>query len=121
MITQDQKQKQGIGHVESGNMIKLKSLLKEDSDKLYMGQQKVTVRQIDMYYALYRLANNTILAYPQDQSRLFEMIGKFGFNEVIDPLTNIINNKYGNKGFFVIKGEEFDATKPIEYIFIKNN
>lgn len=102
-------------------MIKLSSLLKEEHDRLSLGQQKVTIRQIDMYYALYRLQDGTILVYPQDQSRLFEMINKFGFKEVIDPLTNIINNKYGNKGFFVIKGEEFDATKPIQYIFIKNS
>lgn len=102
-------------------MIKLSSLLKEERDRLSLGQQKVTIRQIDMYYALYRLQDGTILVYPQDQSRLFEMINKFGFKEVIDPLTNIINNKYGNKGFFMLKNKEFNVSNPIEYIFIKNS
>ena len=67
------------------------------------------------------MVSGSLFCFIGDEINNWETIGKFGFNEVIDPLTNIINNKYGNKGFFVIKGEEFDATKPIEYIFIKNS
>lgn len=101
-------------------MIKLKDLIKE-SNIVNLGQRKVTIRQVDMYYTLYKKEDGTILAYPQDQSRLFEMINKFGEKEVISPLTNIINNVYGESGFYTLRQTELDVTKPIEYIFIKNN
>ncbi len=102
-------------------MIKLKSLLREESEKVSLGHQKVTIRQIDMYYALYQLPDGSIVAYPQDQSRLFEMINKFGFNTVIDPLTNLINNEYGECGFFSIQQQgDVEVTKPLMYKYVPN-
>lgn len=102
-------------------MIKLKHLLREENEKVSLGHKKMTVRQVDMYYALYQLADGSIVAYPQDQSRLFEMINKFGFSTVIDPLTSLINNKYGECGFYkLLQQGEVEVSKPLMYKYIPN-
>lgn len=102
-------------------MIKLKSLLNEDVDKVSLGQHKVTVRQIDMFYTLYEFKDGTITVYPLDQTRMVNMVDKFGFETVVEPLTNIINNKYGENGFYTLKRKEYEAPNPLTYIFIRNS
>lgn len=102
-------------------MIKLKSLLKEQEQLVNLGPLKIQVRQIDMHYYLYQQPNGNIIVYPHDQSRFFEMINKFGENDVISPITNLINNKYGECGFFKLMPNGLEASKPLTYIFIKNS
>ena len=99
-------------------MIKLKSLLKEEMT--YLGGMKVPVQLVDMFYTLEMCPKGNIYVYPQNQTRLFKGLEKFGEKAIVEPLLNQINNKYGEKGYYRFNQTEVDPTKPLMFLYVPN-
>lgn len=100
-------------------MIKLKSLLKEQTYDL--GGMKTSVQLVDIFYSLHMNERGDIYAYPQDQTRLVKALDRFGDKPVIENILNKINNKYGNKGFYLFQQGTIDPTQPLVFVYVPND
>ena len=86
-----------------------------------LGGMKVPIQLVDLYFTLERCPKGNIYAYPQDQTRLFKALDKFGEPAVVQPLLNKINNVYGEKGFYLLNQQTVDPTKPIMFLYVPND
>jgi len=100
-------------------MIKLKSLLKEEMTNL--GGMKISLELIDLFFTLEMCPKGNIYAYPQDQTRVFKALSRFGEDPLVKTLLNKINNKYGERGFYLFNQEAVDPTKPIMFRYVSND
>ncbi len=100
-------------------MIKLKSLLKEEMTNL--GGMKIPLQLVDLYFTLEQCPKGNIYVYPQDQTRLFKALSRFGETQIVQTLLNKINNVYGENGFYLHNKQPVDPTKPIVYMYVPND
>lgn len=86
-----------------------------------LGNMKVSVQLVDLFFNLEQCPKGYVYAYPLDQTRLFKAVEKFGEEPVIKTLLNKINNVYGEKGFYLYNQAPVDPAKPLTFVYVPND
>lgn len=83
-----------------------------------LGNMKTTVRSIDLFFTLQRNEQGDILAYPVDQTRLFNAVNRYGYTAATEPLSYKIDNTFSEPGCsYVLRQGSFDPGKPLIFTY----
>lgn len=86
-----------------------------------LGNMKVSIQLVDLFFTLQQCPKGNIYAYPQDQTRLYKALSRFGEEPVLKTLLNKVNNVYGERGYYRPLDQPIDATKPITFLYVPND
>lgn len=86
-----------------------------------LGGMKISLQLVDLYFTLEMCPKGNIYAYPQDQTRVFKALSRFGEKPLVETLLNKINNKYGEYGFYLFNQQAVDPTKPLMFLYVPND